>query len=232
MVGLPLLVMLALFVVAAIVIFKIAKSILQGVLLVSAVLAVILAVVAVVVVKDAIDFQHNFQSGSKLLLFSENNGTMIDSGLLAKGNESIQPLSEAAIKQLNAEFGRKDYVAMRGDNFKLIVLRKEPIIASMPEVLDLDGSNLSREMVMLQLRAGSVEQRAQLLSALFALQLRSNPLVIISGYKSGDIIIYPETPVFKVVRILPGSLFSKVSEKLLGGDLQPGIMEKTLPSAA
>lgn len=231
MVGIPLLVMLALFVVAAVVIFKIAQSVLQGVLLVSAVLAVILAIIAVVVVKDAIDFQHNFQSGSKLLLFSADNGTRITSGLLVKGNGSA-PLSEAEVGQLNAWLGSKDYAAMRGDNFKLVVLREEPILAAMPEGQVFDGSNMSREMALLQLRAAKVEQRAQLLSALFAMQFSGNPLVLVSGYKNGDVVVYPETPVFRAVRILPESLFSEVSGKLLGNNLQAGMADNALPSAA
>ncbi len=211
-----LLVMLAIVVVSGIIIFKIVKGIAQALLLTSAVAAVVLAVAGGFVVVDALDLKNNFAAGGKLLLFSADNGTRITSGLLAKGNGSMQPLAGAEVERLNAELGRGDYAAMRGDNFKLIMLREEPLLASMPEELDFEGSNVSREMLLLQLRAAGPEQRAQLLSALFAMQLGRNPLGIISGYKEGEIAVYPETAVFKVARILPGSLFRKVSEKLLG----------------
>lgn len=211
-----LLVMIAIVVVSGIIIFKIVKGIAQALLLTSAVAAVVLAVAGGFVVMDALDLKNNFAAGGKLLLFSADNGTRITSGLLAKGNGSMQPLAGAEVERLNAELGRGDYAAMRGDNFKLIMLREEPLLASMPEELDFEGSNVSREMLLLQLRAAGPEQRAQLLSALFAMQLGRNPLGIISGYKEGEIAVYPETAVFKVARILPGSLFRKVSEKLLG----------------
>ncbi len=233
MAGTFLLVMLVIAVVAAIVIFKVVKSVLQGVLFVSAVLAIVAAVAAVVVVKDALDFQNNFQSSSKLLLFSADNGTRITSGVLIKANESMQPLSGAEVEQLNEAFSRNDYAAMKGSNFKLVLLEEEPIISSMPETIDVEGRNVSRETVLQQLRAStnrdspdcafglspncSVEQRASVLSALFTLQSSKDPLLIISGYKKGDVVIYPETAVFKVVKILPEWLFRKVGEKLLQG---------------
>lgn len=211
-----LLVMLAIVIVSGIIIFKIVKGIAQALLLTSAVAAVVLAVAGGFVVMDALDLKNNFAAGGKLLLFSADNGTRITSGLLAKGNGSMRPLAGADVERLGAAFGRGDYAAMKGDNFKLIVLREEPLLASMPEELDFEGSNVSREMLLLQLRAAGPEQRAQLLSALFAMQLGKNPLGIISGYKEGEVAVYPETAVFKVARILPGSLFRKVSEKLLG----------------
>lgn len=212
-----LLVMLALAVVAAIVIFKVVKSVLQGILFVGAVLAILSAVVAVVVVKDAYDFQNNFQSSSKLLLFSADNGTRVTSGMLIKVNESMQPLSGADVAQLNEALDRKDYAVMKGGNFKLLILEEDPIISSMPETVDIEDRNMSKEAVLQQLRTSSVEQRASVLSALFALQSSKDPLLIISGYKKGDIVIYPETTVFKAVKILPEWLFRNVGEKLLQG---------------
>lgn len=227
-----LLVMLAIVVFAGIIIFKVVKGVVQALLLTSAVAVVALAVAGGFVVMDALDLKNNFAAGGKLMLFSTDNGTRITSGLLVNGNESMQPLSGAEIEQFNAELARRDYAAMKGNNFKLILLREEPLLASMPEELNLEGGTVSREMMMLQLRAAAPEQRAQLLSVLFAMQLGKNPLSIISGYREGEIMIYPETAVFKVARILPESLFRKVSEKLLGKDLQPGLMGKAMVPAA
>lgn len=227
-----LLVMLAIVVFAGIIIFKVVNGIVQALLLTSAVAVVVLAVAGGFVVIDALDLRNNFAAGGKLMLFSADNGTRITSGLLVKGNESVQPLSGAEIKQFNAELGRRDYAAMKGNNFKLILLMEEPILASMPDELNLEGGNVNRETLLMQLRAAGTEQRAQLLSVLFAMQLGKNPLGIISGYRKGEIMIYPETAVFKVARILPESLFRKVSEKLLGNDFGLGAMEKALLPAA
>ncbi len=224
-------VMLAVVVVAAVVIFKVAKGVFQGLLLVSAVLSIVSGVAAVVVVRDALDFQNHFQASGKLMLFTADNGTKITSGIIGKGNESVQPLSGAEVEKLSAAFSRNDFAAMKGDNFKLIMLKEEPILGEVPETMDVEGGNVSREMVLQQLRVSSPEQRASVLSALFASQFSSDPLLIISGYKKGDIVIYPETAVFKVVRFLPESLFRKVAEKLLQGNLQAGIQGRMMDNA-
>ena len=233
-----LILMLAVVVVAAIVFFKVAKGVLQGILLVSAVLSIVSGIAAVFVVRDALDFQNHFEASGKLLLFTADNSTKITSGILIKGGdenasgEAIKPLSGAEVEQFNAAFSKEDYATMKGDNFKLIILKEEPILSAMPETIDAEGSGVSREMVLQQLKASSPEQRASVLSALFASQFSRDPLLIISGYKKGNIVIYPETAVFKVVRFLPEVLFRKVAEKLLQGNLQTGIVSKAQAKSA
>ena len=215
-----LLVMVAVVVVAAIVAFKVAKSVLQGVLLVSAVLSIVLGIAAVVVVKDAMDFRDNFQDGSRLMLFSGDGKTKITAGTLIGASESMKPLSRSDVEQLSTAFSKGDYAAMKGNNFKLLIIREDAIISSLPAKIEMEGQSVGREMVLQQLLASSTEERASILAALFGFQLGSDPLAIASNYKKGNIVVYPETPVFRAVKILPEWLFREVGERLLKGRLQ------------
>lgn len=217
-----LLVMLAVVVVAAIVAFKVAKSVLQGIVLVSAVSSIVFGIAAAVVVRDALDFQDNFQEGSKLMLFSGGDGddrdTKISAGALIGSNGSMKPLSRSDVERLSAAFSKGDYAAMKGNNFKLLIIREEAIISSLPEKVEIEGQSVGRELVLQQLLASATEERALILAGLFGLQ--SDPLAIVSEYKKGNLVIYPETPVFQAVKILPEWLFREAGERLLKGKAQ------------
>ncbi len=218
-------IMLAIVVVAAIVIFKVVKSVLQGMLFVSAVLAIVSAVATVVVVRDALDLKDNFATGSKLMLFSAADAASgqerITSGMLLKaqqedvagatavsqpaallGNDS-NALSDSEIEAIDANFRAKDYGAMKGGNFKLIIVKEEAIISALPDSIPDGGENISREAVLEMLSESGKGERAAILSALFFTERGNSPLSIISDYKKGNIFIYPETPAFKVIKVLP-----------------------------
>lgn len=83
-----------------------------------------------------------------------------------------------------------------------------------------------------QLLASSAEERASILASLFGLRLAADPLSIISDYKKGNMVIYPETPVFKAVKILPEWLFREVGERLLKGRLQEEALGSIKTAAA
>ncbi len=188
-----LLVMLAIVVVSVIVIFKVAKGVIQGVLLASAVLSILAAVAGGFVVKDAFELKDNFQKGDNMLLLSDDNWAKLTDGITIKGQADGQggqaaekadgklgnavPLTAAELEKLNPLFAKKDYGAMLGKNYKLIIMKESSVAGSLPERLDL--------------------------------------VFIISEYKKGNAIVYPETAFFKAIKLIPLSLFKKVAEKAL-----------------
>lgn len=230
-----LLVMLAIVVVSGIIIFKIVKGIVQTLLLTSAVAAVVLAVAGGFIVMDALDLKNNFMAGDKLLLFSgvdaASGQQAITAGLLPKGQgtgageapgEGSQAVSGPELEKMNQNFRSRDYAAIRGNNFKLVIVKEQAVIDALPDSLPGEmadalaghGQNLSREAVLGLLQAAGGDERAVMLSALFLAGQGSNPLGIVSGYKKGDIYVYPETPVFKAVKMLPAQLFESAAKKM------------------
>lgn len=201
-----LLVMLAIVVFAGIIIFKVVKGIVQTLLLTSAVAAVLLAVAGGFVVMDALDLKNNFVGGGKLLLLADADNQLI--GAVTANGTQLDVLAEAEFEAFTVPFQQKDYASIIGSNYKLIVLRETILPDGLPR---------------------STPDRAHILQQLAVL---SDPLLLISEYKKGNVIIYPETPVFKAVRILPGWLFREAGERLLKGSVKEEVLGSIKAAAA
>ncbi|MEK6838067.1 MAG: hypothetical protein AABX69_05425, partial [Nanoarchaeota archaeon] len=206
-------------VISALVMFKVAKGVLKLLLLINAVLSIILAVGGVVMVKDALDLKNNFRITDNLLLFTNSAKTDLIGGMAMRGAEpqtgNLRVLEPAEVKALSAHFAKKDYAAMRGKNHKLILVSEGSVISSVPETA-IATTKMSREeaLKLLEQTYGNeeiVKARALLLS----IAASENPLFILSEYKKGNIAVYPETPVFKAIKVIPLSLFKKAAEKIL-----------------
>lgn len=216
-----LVVMLAVAVVSAIVIFKVAKGMIQGVLLASAVVSILVAVAGGIVVKDALELKDNFQKGDNLLLLSDDSWARLTAGIVVKGQAagsaepgqgsqtadgkadgeagSAEAVTAAELEKLSPLFAKKDYATMRGKNYKLIIIKESSVTGLLPE----------------KPAGGSTEERAAMLAALLGLKISQNPAFIISEYKEGNAVVYPETPVFKAIKLVPLSFFRNAAEKAL-----------------
>ncbi|MBI2550651.1 hypothetical protein HYV83_05765 [Candidatus Woesearchaeota archaeon] len=192
-----LLIIAAVIVVSAVIIFKVAKGVLQAILLVSAVASIVLAVSAGLVVKDALDFSGKFQTESSMLLFANSEGTALTSGIIMK-DKKPDSLAAADVARLNQFFVKNDYQSMLGDSYRLLVIKEAALTGSLP------GENLSKLP-----ESGSSGERAEAVMALYVQKVSADPLFLIAEYKKGNIIIYPATPVFKAVKALPLSLMKK-----------------------
>lgn len=214
-----LLVMLAIVLVSAIVVFRVAKSVIQGVLLASAVLSILAAVAGGFVVKDAFELKDNFQKNDNTLLLSDDNWAKLTGGITIKGQADGQggqaaekadgkvgnavALTAAELERLNPLFAKKDYGAMLGKNYKLIVMKESSVAGSL---LGSGGEEPGE--------SNGVE-RAAMLAALLSIRASQDPVFIISEYKKGNAIVYPETPVFKAIKVMPLSLFKNAAAKVL-----------------
>lgn len=193
-----LLVMLAIVLVSAIVIFKVGKGVVKTIAIIGAVASIAVAVAGGFVVKDAFDLRDNFQAQDNILLFSDKDGKLITAGAVMKGQAgNVNPLTASELEKLNSLFAKKDYQSMRGKNYKLFVINENLLTSATAEKPGIS----------------SEESRATMLAGLFGLKISQDPLFLISEYKSGNATIYPETAVFKAIKILPISLFKRVTQK-------------------
>ncbi len=237
-----LIVMLAIVVVSAIIIFKVAKGVIQGVLLASAVVSILVAVAGGFVVKDFLELRDNFQKGDKMLLVSDDNWAKLTAGIMLKGQageQSVQAagnkegkggnaealaLTAAELEKLNPLFANKDYGAMQGKSYKLIIIKESSVAGSLPGSRGKEpGESIGEERG---------EERAAMLAALLSIRVSQDPAFIISEYKKGNVIVYPETPVFKAIKLIPLSLFREAAEKVLQQAVNAGEEAATKAAAA
>ena len=204
MVEASLLAIAAVIVVSAVIIFKVAKGVIQTIFLASAVASIVLAVSAGFIVKDALDFSGKFQAESNMLLFANSEGTALTSGIIMKDKKS-DPLASADVARLNQFFVKNDYKSMLGGSYRLLVIKEAALTSS------FHGKDLKE---LFESVSGSSEDRAALIMALYSKRVSDDPLFLVTEYKKGNVIIYPETPVFKAVKVLPLSLVKKAAGRI------------------
>jgi hypothetical protein len=238
------LIIVAVMVVSAVLLFKLVKGIMQGLLLGGITVVVIIAISGGLIAKDVMDIQKNLNEEQNILLFSDSNKESIVSGVIVKGlegftgtsstnevSDEIISLSEEKIQELDSYFATKNYAAMLGDNYKLIIVN-EAILSeslatnkSLTEDLNIDVSKID---VKASLNYVEGSQKALSQVALLSLLTEGNPLLPISEYKKGNIIVYPETTVFKIVKLFPTSLIKKTGARIFSevGDIPDKVNKK------
>jgi hypothetical protein len=115
---------------------------------------------------------------------------------------NAEAVTATELEKLNPLFAKKDYAAMRGKNYKLIIIKESSVTGLLPE--KPGGSSTE-----------STGERAVMLAALLGLKVSQDPVFLISEYKKGNVVVYPETPVFKAIKLVPLSFFRSAAEKAL-----------------
>ena len=215
-----LIVIIAAIVIAVVIAFKIFASLVKAVLTVSAIVFVVGAVFGGLVLKDAIDLKNNLQTQGSLLLLADSSGTKILAGIIsspgvaedggAAGLE-LSELSGAEVDALNQHYSMKGYTSMLGSNYKLIIFNESVLTQSLPQTISVGGSEIPSELILEQLESGDAESRAAAFSMLLSLKASQDPSNIITGFRDGSIIIYPETPSIKAIKVLPKPVLAMVA---------------------
>ena len=222
---LMLLVIIVALVIAVVVAFKILANLAKAVLAVSAILFVVSAVVGGIVLMDAIDLKNKLQTQASLQLLANRDGTRILAGLIAShgaagsaGTAVPEPhaLSGAEVDALSQNYSRRDYAAMLGSNYKLIIFNESLLAQSLPQTIEVGGNKVESALILQQLESGDAESRGVAFSVLASFKARQNLSYVISSFREGGIIIYPETPSLKAVKVIPQSFLQSLLGRVAG----------------
>ncbi|MBI2574826.1 hypothetical protein HYV82_02990 [Candidatus Woesearchaeota archaeon] len=176
---------------------------------------IIIAILLVMVVADAISFKRSFSSSDNLLAIKENES--IVTAFVLKGSSSganagrAEKLSEAELSNLAKHIAAKDYKAALGENYKLVLLKKDAIEAAAQNGIMANGRNYSSSEAIEALETGN----ADVLKALVT-KMTNSPSIFIPHYKKGNIYVYPESQMFKVIKYAP----------VFGMDAIKGVVER------
>lgn len=190
-------------------------------------------VLGYLIYKDAMDFKDNFTISDNLLLL-EDNGKILTGFVLHPGGEpSI--LTSQQLNDFTNYYNSKQYGNMIGSNYKMFIIKMS---AFKPEgTVDYDGQQLDRKRLIDSLRSdnpantylqgvsgaaqNNIADDATLKASFFVIlytdDLGTDPLNIIFKYKEGNIVIYPETIMFKIIKYMPLDIISSaglLSDKL------------------
>ncbi len=190
------LVAVAVFVLVAVIAFKILHGILRIVITLTALIAIVMGTLGFIVLMDANDLKANFGSSTNLFLLSGESE--IISGLEIQGEET-RIVNQQELEDYSEKLQKGDYASVKGDYYKLVV-----IDSAVLSTADADAAR----------NAGYMEEKANyLLDA--RRMIFSDPISLTENYKSGKVIIYEETAVFKAIRVIPASLIKFAAKKFL-----------------
>ncbi len=227
----PLIVLILLFIV-----FKFIFKIFKYFMIAFVLLIIVTGVSGYLVYKDAKSLAENFGTENKLFLIDIDK---IEAGFVIAQDEPIF-LTQGQVDFYNDLYLNKDYGNMLGDNYKVLILKIDKIEYS-SQILDYEGLRLDKVLIFEIIKSDNpkdllynlmfsdkprqsfdsafsvdnVEFKSALALLLFMQEFKkNNVLFIVKEFKKGNIIVYPETAVFKFIKILPNDFINDVVTKL------------------
>ena len=174
---------IGIFLILFILFFKIMKRLLALVAVLIFFIIISTLVVGYIVYTDMQVIDSNFANSTNLYLFEEQGE--IKYGFLAKGFGLVdkEMLTEYEIGDLQEYYAVGDLDNLVGNYYKLILFKKE----------EYENKNQTE------------------LHEYFDDQfLQNGPALIFKGVRDGDVLIYPETPFFKVAKFMPSFIADRM----------------------
>ena len=161
---------------------------------------------------DFMDLKEKFGSSSKEVLLVD--GSEVITGIVLEG-DSFEALSNQQLNEISSELENKDYEGILGGNYKLMILDAD-IIKDLDNKVEVLGQAMPQEEIKKTFESGSSSEKATLFAALLSEEIiaNKNPLFFFSQFKDGNIIVYPETALFKTVKLVPIGLFNNAAKSL------------------
>jgi len=162
------------------------------------------------VYRDARDFRENFGISSNLVLLEEDNKVL--TGFVLQKEPEI--LKEEEISQYSVYLADGDYEGLLGSNYKLMVVKLETVSKIEENMFRIDEQEFTKDELLGHLRSGdNPEYKAAIFSYLFSEYLASSANLL-KEYKKGNIFIYPETIIFKILKLMPISLIEAALQRV------------------
>lgn len=192
--------------------------------IISIVFIVIAGVFIVLLYLDARDFMANYQAGDKTFILEKD--LIVKSAIILKNNTPVI-LYQSDIDRYTESLKQKDYASLRGDSYKLLILKMSSL-ENLPDFnvkygpLSFDKAQsiriLTDDSYAESLKQGQqtdqmynfnsiYELRALILSEILSKSYFSQDgqTLTVMEFKKGNIVIYPETLIFKVLKLVPAS---------------------------
>lgn len=161
--------------------------------------------------QDFKDLRENFSVSEKKVILKD--GDEILTGLLL--NEDTNLMSNRQLNEFSLNLKNNNYEKILGDSYKLMIFDVE-IISNLDDEIEIENQIFTREQLVATLKSGNNNEKAALFSVILTDEILSsrNPLFFFSEFKKGNIIIYPETALFKTVKIIPVPFIKDIGKKI------------------
>jgi hypothetical protein len=174
------------------------------------IISLILAVNLYFIYQDFDDFRENFGVSEKKVILKD--GDEILTGLILDEGTSLTTAKQ--LNEYDSYLRNEDYESILGDSYKLMVFDVD-IISNLDEI-EMDNELITQNEAIAILTSNDAEEKAVLFSVILAEEILSsrNPLFFLSEFKDGNIVIYPETAIFKTIKFLPLNFIEDLGKKI------------------
>jgi hypothetical protein len=232
-------IIITLLVIGAVIAFYLIKSVIKAFFLIIFVAIILIAAASYFVYKDVNDLSKNWPSSDKLLLL-ESGGDAKSAVHAALLGDTSTFVGDADFSAIRAAYIEGDLKTVKGSSYKVIILNLETIAGEIKsQEIQMGGASLmsksdavrllKSENALQELAQISAEQASviklgdgldssQTKSAVFSLMLTqlfkekgdNIMFYILTEYREGRIMVYPETAVFRLVNFLPDFIIEQV----------------------
>ena len=119
---------------------------------------------------------------------------------------------------MSSSLAEGNYEELLGDSYKLMVFDVD-IISDIDEQIVVEDEPISNEDAISFLKSGerSTVEKSYLFADILTYNILSsnNPLFFFSEFKKGNIMIYPETALFKTIKFIPTTFIKNIGQKVL-----------------
>ncbi len=221
---------------AIIIILAILKFVFKMVKLVfwiAVILFIITSVMGIFTYRDALDIKENLETQPKIFLLKENEN-IITGFSLESFDEVSEYFDSTKISAYQKDFKDKNYKEMLGENYKMFIFDKDAFDLSEKQI-DFIGGKVSKQELYSVLKSNKpieayssvagtdprvygIENPAEFKGNIFALLFNEEfkskgQLFILMEYKKNNVIVYPETASFKLIKLVPTSFIKNIFEK-------------------
>ncbi len=234
------LIILAIIIIIGLISFKITKAITKAIFFTITILGIAGLVFVFFIYQDASDFRENFPTQPSLLLLESEDEIIAGmQGKFSEGSEP-ELISSQQLQDIQENYMEDDLDAILGENYKLFIFELDafdtdnismegtmissdqamPLLMSDSPIDDYIGLVLEdREQIykdqfreqLQQTVEGDAEFKALIFASMFSGQMEeSGSLFILEQYSKGNILIYPETILFRIMKRMPASILSKI----------------------
>jgi len=149
--------------------------------------------------KDVNDLSTSLTSKKNLFLLRDNTTVFAGFSMQGLNLSNLQEVSQEQITAYNTLYMKQDYKHILESNYKLIIIDKK----AFPVTGDFNPESIFEYLKSdksFQLNTNLPSTKAIAFSYLVIYSLKKDPAFLVKEYKKGNVMIYPETFMFKVVK--------------------------------
>ncbi len=215
---------------------KILKSIVKIAFFISFVLFIFLFITGYFVVNDAKDFKENFPDGQKTFLLTKDEN--VEAGFVINGSDfdKVEFINKEDLDSLTLEVNANELDI--GDNYKIFIADYDMFEEMLNQGVSYEDFEIDKELAdeifssndpltvlaknadpedwqsVRESLSKEIGTGTRVKGALFAVMmidgLSQGPKYVLENLKSGNLEVYPESPLFMALEIIPGSMYERI----------------------